>query len=102
MLTLINTLALVLATWRLSHMLVHEQAPFRLAWRLRRVFGADKSRCAEQVMGDKITNVFCCTWCMSVWVAALLFGISWHPVGGAVVYILALSGAALVVDRMME
>lgn len=73
----------VLAVWRISHLLSHEDGPFDAVFKLRRTLG-------EGFFGSLLD----CFYCLSLWVAlpfALLFHADWAT--RAVVW-LALSGAA--------
>ena len=78
----------VLATWRITHLLVSEDGPGDLVVRLRVRLGASF---AGRLMD--------CFYCLSVWVAApLSFFVGRSPVEWIVAW-LALSGAACLLER---
>lgn len=59
-----------LATWRVSHMLVHEDGPYEVFKNLRKGMGFE-----YDIDGDIIIqptgSIFSCIYCMSVWVAPI-------------------------------
>lgn len=81
---------LALATWRLSSLLVNEDGPFKVFYRLRTRAGVYKQGELSQV-----AELFTCIWCMSIWVAALLSQVRRLPSQA-----LALSAAAIFLDLL--
>lgn len=86
---------LVLATWRLSYMLLHDDGPFDVFDRLR--------RWANQTRFD---GLFACIYCMSVWVSAFhlaLIMLSLHPLWLSIAWLylhwLAISGGVSLAHR---
>lgn len=82
--------AYVLATWRLSSLLVKENGPARMFALVRERVGANEP---GEMIG--LAELFSCIWCMSVWAAAaiyLLRRLRWP------VYILAASAGAILID----
>lgn len=86
-----------LAVWRLTHLLVAEDGPWRLVVRLRR-------RAGDGFWGELLD----CFYCLSVWIAApfaLLFAVPGHEAGwparGLAWFLawLALSAAAILLER---
>jgi hypothetical protein len=80
-----------LAVWRVSHLVVREDGPWRVFARLRR-------RAESTAWGDLLG----CIYCMSLWVAA---PVAWALGDGWWERVLAwpaLSGAALIVDRIVH
>lgn len=81
------------ATWRLAHLLAHEDGPFDAVVRLR-------ARAGDSAWG----RLMDCPYCLSLWFA--LPGAAWlqHSYGGtwvdAAVFWLALSGAACVIEKL--
>lgn len=99
--TLLNLLILALAAWRLAYMLVQESGPGHVLATLRKRLGVievevqtptgmHKERNATNWVG----TLFTCVNCMSVWTAALCYGLLLTPLA-PVVYVLAGSGLAL-------
>ena len=80
----------VLATWRVAHMLAHEDGPWDLVLRLR------------QAVGDgPFGRVLDCLYCLSLWIAApIAFTVADDPIGWVIAW-LALSGAACLLDRLV-
>lgn len=80
----LDLLILVLATWRLAYLIAKEDAPLRLMARLR----------ARFPLGGLTT----CQYCASVWAAAGLYLLMLTPAVW-IVYILAISGGAMLLYR---
>ena len=78
----------VLATWRLTHLLAHEDGPWDLIARLRQVLGS-----------SWLGELMDCFYCLSLWIAvpaALFVHGSWIEI----VFIwLAVSGGACILER---
>lgn len=78
----------ILATWRVTHLIVTEDGPWNIVARLRRLAGAG-------VLG----RVMDCFYCASLWVA---MPIAWWLIEGwptRVLVWLALSGGAALLER---
>ena len=82
---------LPLACWRLSSMLTSEAGPFE-------VFEWVRHKTQGQMLGDLLA----CVWCTSVWVSAGLLAAATFVAGRYVVYWLALSALAILVDVTVE
>lgn len=87
--TITRLLLLALATWRLAHMLVVERGPFGVLSALR-----------EQVRGTELSRMLDCLWCTALWVALALTVV--ERVWRLPVQVLAVAGAALAVDRVIN
>lgn len=60
------------ATWRITHLLLYENGPFRLLRRARVLFGVVY---AEDDSNDLVSfkyEITTCPWCLSVWVAMVV------------------------------
>jgi Protein of unknown function (DUF1360) len=78
----------ILATWRLTHLLVHEDGPAGVIAHLRAALGS-------RWWG----SMFDCFHCLSLWVAApMSLGLAATPLDAVLVW-LALSGAACLCER---
>jgi len=78
----------VLATWRVTHLLVAEDGPSHLVVRLR------------QRLGDSAPGrAMDCFYCSSVWVAMLLALLVTHHWLGWICSVLALSGGASLLEQ---
>ncbi len=87
--TLVAVVLAVLAVWRLTHLVVAEEGPWRILAHLRRAAIALR-------LGGLVT----CFYCASVWVAvpfALLIAHDWRSI---VLCIPALSAGAIVIERL--
>lgn len=92
-----------LATWRVSSLLVTEAGPFDIFQRLR-----DWLRVYPVKTGDEVVcqsesaafGMFCCIWCMSVWISALMLAV--HTVAPVVVWWLAVSALAIVAQQVVH
>jgi hypothetical protein len=81
-------IAALLAVWRVTHLVVVEDGPWDLLVKLRRIASA-----------IALERLVACFYCASVWVAlgfALLITREWHAL---VVYVPALSGGAILLER---
>jgi hypothetical protein len=88
-----------LAAWRLAHMLVHERGPLHIFQITRREVGVEvvnEHGHIELSDDHPIFGMFGCTFCMSIWAAALVTR-SLNPVK-----VLAVSAGALAVDRVIN
>ena len=103
-------LTLILATWRLTTMLVNETGPFKVFKNLRDAVGVG----LEDDVGDPLTflgGLLSCTWCTSVWIAAgLVFVaaplipalcISWAGIVYYMLTVFAVSGGAILADTVV-
>lgn len=79
-LSLLELIVLALATWRLAALLAKEAAPFQIMAKLRQ----------RTTLGGLLT----CLACSSIW-AALIVLCLWHTPLQPIVWVLAVSGAAL-------
>jgi hypothetical protein len=89
--TALDFVCLGFATWRLSSLLTRSQGPWQIFERIRARLDPDGLRTPGS-LGELVT----CLWCMSVWVATLLWLL---PI--EVSYVLAASGAAMWLDQLM-
>lgn len=77
-----------LATWRVTHLLAHEDGPWNAVTRLRAWLGA-----------GGLGRLMDCFYCLSVWVAAPFAAYVAHCWMDGVMAWLALSGAACLLER---
>lgn len=94
-------LILALITWRISHLLVHERAPFALLSRFRRAIGIRANAHNELEASNELAELFLCTFCLSIWIGwgvALAHYRTWD----FVVYGLAYSAVACVLERVVN
>jgi hypothetical protein len=79
----------VLAVWRLTHLLAKEDGPWDIMVRFRRALG-----------GGFFGSLLSCSYCLSVWIAApFTFFLEGTAIERVVMW-LALSGAAILLERM--
>ena len=80
-----------LAVWRLTHLWAAEDGPFRLLARFR-----------EWMEGGRLSGLFGCFYCLSLWVAApvaLALGVGWRE---KLLLWPSLSATAIFLNRLME
>ena len=80
---------LILATWRLTHLLAKEDGPFEVVFRMRKSLG-------DSLFGKLMD----CFYCLSLWISvpfALYGGHAWVD---RLLLWLALSGAACLLERI--
>lgn len=91
---ILAVIAIALASYRLSHLMVYEDAPLGIARRFRALLRADRPACEGQRMAQQIDNALCCGSCFSLWavpivaLAWLVFPplVWWFALSGVVVY----------------
>ena len=100
--TILDMGAMGVSAWRLSSLVVNEAGPLGCFLRLRERLGIshDASGLPAVHEGDGLAALFSCVWCVSVWMAGLVYLIWWlSPVP---VYILAVSGLAIMAHELIE
>jgi hypothetical protein len=60
----------MLATWRLSELLVDEAGPFDIFHKLRRFVGVEYDEHSRKTASNNVAKLFLCILCMSVWCGA--------------------------------
>lgn len=89
---LLSVVIVMLATWRVSHMLVHEYGPRGMLQKFRALTGIQ-----HDIDGNPswwpTGNMLVCVWCTSVWVAIALLIL---PMGFSMVF--ALSAVACIIE----
>lgn len=93
-----------LATWRLTRLLVVEEGPFKIFYKLRTATGIeydiDNDTDEVFVSWHPSWNPLYCEWCTSLWVAILMY-ILWLHYKPAV-FVLALSGVSCLLHVISE
>lgn len=84
-----------LATWRVSSLLVSEDGPWHVFDRIRGRIGLHEAG----EMGV-VQEVFSCVWCMSVWVAPVMWAL--HSVAPLAAGILAASAIAIATEAAVR
>ena len=79
----------VLATWRVSHLIAHEDGPFDVIVRLRR-------RAGDGVLG----RLMDCPYCLSLWIAAPVALLLTRQLGAWCVAWLAVTGGSSLLERL--
>lgn len=97
-------LVLMLATFRITSLLVDEDGPLDLFLRFRQLIGVRVDKDGETYGKNPFATGFTCLWCVSVWIgmgwATLYF---FFPNGTFLVAMpLALSTGAILVDRWLN
>lgn len=57
----------ILATFRLSHLLMIERMPFDIGGKLRDVVGIEYDDRSHAYSDNELGTMFLCVWCMSIW-----------------------------------
>jgi hypothetical protein len=85
------------ASWRLASLIAVEEGPGGIFERARRFIGVPKEGEIRGLLPVLIT----CIWCVSLWTAALLWGVweYWRP---EPVIVLAAAAGAIVVERWVR
>ena len=99
---LVSLLAGALATWRISVFFVVDVGPFHIMTRVRELFGIAHNEDGtvaswpDHFAGELLR----CVWCISLWVAPLVYGI-WVLAPPAVI-VLAFWATAAVIQRYVD
>lgn len=93
-----------LAVWRISSLLVDEMGPYQVFELFRFTIGVRHNEQGTAYGLNEFAEVFCCLYCLSIWVAMLTF-ILYALFPAYVFYLslpLALSAAAIVVNKWTQ
>ena len=95
---------LVLATWRLSYILVKEDGPWNFVALTRYKIGVRYDQYSTPYGENTLADLLTCVWCTSVWVGAALAAIYLIAPDVAVAISLpfALSAGAIIVNSEVE
>lgn len=99
---LIDLIAFILATYRVSSLIVDESGPFGIFQKLREFTGIihDEEGEIACVPNNVIANLCSCLWCMSIWTAIILYIVWWlTPIP---IYILAASAGVMIIDNVRK
>lgn len=97
----VDLAALGLATWRVSSILVQESGPRSVFERFREWLGIrHEDGMPASWPGDGLAALFSCVWCISVWVAPVMYVLwrYWPPA----VYVLAASTLAVIMQECIR
>ena len=90
-----------LATWRISSLLVHEDGPFNIFKRLRKLAGLEN---VVEIPDGFFPGVLSCVWCASLWVGAV-WALVWWLAPEVVEWLalpFALSALAIGLERLVR
>ena len=93
----INAIALIFATWRMTSIINRE----KIAYPIRKLIGEkiDYASGMTSAPDTFVANLITCFMCLSVWVALGMFLV--FQVYPPIVYVFALSGAAIFIERKL-
>lgn len=96
-------LILILATWRLSSLLVDERGPLDVFVRIRELAGIQHDESKKPFLYPErfFAQLLSCIWCISIWVAGG-WSLAYYLVGDAVILLalpFALSAGAIILSR---
>ena len=93
----------MLATWRISSLLVNEGGPWDVLAKVRYILGV---RYDQYSNCQSPGNVLCCVWCTSIWVGAGVAAVAyWQlPISlfMAVVCALSFSAGTIAIDKWLH
>lgn len=87
-----------LAVWRLAHLIVYEDGPGDIFWRIRKAAGAE-----DEGSLSNLAKGLTCIWCVSMWAAMFLIALRLLIPKLAVLLVLplALSAGAILVHSVV-
>ena len=99
--TFLELAAIGLASWRVSSLLVQESGPGGVFLRVREWLGIEHTDgLPTSWSGEGLAALFSCVWCMSLWMAGLMYLIWWlSPIP---IWILAASALAILAQESIE
>lgn len=92
---------LILATWRLSHLLAHETEPTGILSWIRHKAGVQYNERSEMISTNQLSKGILCTYCNSVWFGVLIAMLAYRK-PFAVFYGLAYSSGAILIQELLE
>ncbi len=99
-------LTLALAVWRITNLFVWERGPYDIFGKIRnrlRIVRVTLPNGTElNDSENELGKLFSCIWCLSPYVALVLFLIRKTTIGNAFITIMALSSCTIVVDKYLE
>lgn len=102
--TLTYLLIFILATWRISSLLVREDGPFFLFKRLRERAGIEHGESGDVFMVPETfwAGMLSCVWCCSMWVAFswFVFWVIWPEIAVMCGMPFAVSAGAILLERV--
>ena len=94
----------ILATFRITNLLIQERGPWDVFGRLRDLIGIRYDDVGQPYALNELARGLVCTWCLSVWVAlgwlAVKLLLPHHALYLA--FSFAISGGALIVHEVLE
>lgn len=95
----------LLATWRLSSLIVREDGPFYLFRKFRELFGIVHDDQGPIQWPDRfMPSLLTCVWCTSLWVAVgwVVLGIFFQSTTIYIASPFALSAGAILLDKVLK
>ena len=89
----------ILATWRLTSLLVREDGPFDILGKFRHLAGVRYDQNSKPYPKYKLSGALICFWCASVWVA-LAVALIFSGLDHLLINVLAFSGGAILLDEL--
>ena len=103
---IVELLILVLATWRITNLIVDdsEEGPWGILNRIRYLAGYRYDKQSRPASTNIISSAMLCFWCSSFWVGFILLLISLLPywIGYYILVPFALSAGALLVKKQIR
>lgn len=90
----------ILATWRISSLLVNESGPYDIMGRFRDRVGVAYDERSRPYGKNVVATMLLCLWCTSFWVGAVVAVLT--VPSAWLLYALACSAGAIMVDRWMK
>lgn len=94
-------LLLILATWRLSHLIAKEHEPTGILMKLRYKAGVRYDEHNEMISTNMLSKGILCMWCNSIWLGWFVALVAYRK-PFAVFYGLAYSSGAILIQEALE
>ena len=95
-----NIMLGILATWRLTALLVTEEGPFDLLGKFRDWIGVRYDESSHCYGTNVIADSLCCFWCASVWAGAIIALLQGGGIRRLILRALAYSAGAIWFKRL--
>ena len=100
---MLELLISILATWRISSLLVREDGPSDVFAKLRTISGVKYDKYSIPRGTNFVSSLLLCVWCTSIWIAVIIAALD-RPVN-ILTFIrraLALSSGAILLDEIID
>jgi len=98
-----TTIFIAIAAWRIAHLLVHEDGPWDIVAKFRRLIGVRTDEYSQVYGKNQIAKLFTCVWCLSIWFGFIAaFWSDYETIPSYAINALAIAGIMVIVESFVE